>query len=618
MSKHRKNLCFAVATLVLILVVLVCANLAGPEETKPFFVQISVDGNSENIQLWENDNGQYYAFLPSYADFSKAKLRLGTTASVQVDGKTITDGMSCEVFQPGVAYDLTYTAWGKEHCKTIVFMKSSNIATMYIDTETGSMDYIHDKKGNEEAGTISLYMPDGTLDYTGKMLSINGRGNNTWEQYDKKAYSVKLDEEADLLGLGQAQKWILLADANDASHMRNKIAYDFAEVVGLEYSPNSQWVDVYLNDEYAGLYLLSERNELHEERINIGQTDSFVVSMEKLDRLEKQNYAHVLTEQKQALRVHYPQNPLGEELADIAAIWQAVENAILAEDGIDVQSGKAWSELIDVDSWVKKYLVEEIFAGVDACFISQYFYYDGESGDGKVFAGPVWDFDHSLGTRKAWAVATPNVFYGNRLHVRSDGFDAPWFHYLYQKEAFYEQMLDEYMAVFLPALEELLNTKIRNYAQQIEQAAAMDYIRWSVETEGMAAEVKEITDFLEQRITFLNEVWLEDKPYYLVRADQGFGAFYGYFAVYPGECLEPLPNLEASEDYTFAGWFYTETNEPVDFSKPITEDIEIYAKWVESQGKQISQIAKLAPLGVIAMIGVVLAGIAIKRMKRSR
>ena len=146
----------------------------------------------------------------------------------------------------------------------------------------------------------------------------------------------------------------------------------------------------------------------------------------------------------------------------------------------------------------------------------------------------------------------------------------------------------------------------------------MDYIRWSVETEGMDAEVIEITDFLEQRITFLNEVWLENREYYLVRADQGFGAFYGYFAVYPGECLEPLPNLEASADYIFKGWFYTETNEQVDFSEPITKDIEIYAKWEESQGKQIKQVAKLVPLGVIAIIGIVLAGIAIKRMKRSR
>ena len=610
MAKHRKYLCLAVTTLLLTIVILACAFQMEPEAEAPFFLQISPDGE---ICLWEDENGVYYAFLPGYADFSEVKIRLNTSVPIYVDGKAMTDGMSCEIFRPDEAYDLTYRAWGREQRDTVVFMQSANAAAMYIDTESGSMEYIHGKKGNEESGTISLYTSDGRLDYAGE-LSLNGRGNNTWEMYDKKAYSVKLAEEADLLGLGRARKWILLANANDASHMRNKIAYDFAGDIGLAYSPDSQWVDVYLNDEYAGLYLLCERNELHTERIDIGQADGFVVSLEKVDRLVQQNYAHVVTDEKQALRIHDPQSPADETLAEIAAIFQSAENAILAEDGIDPESGKSWTDLIDLDSWVKKYLVEELFTSVDACFISQYFYYDGGA-DGRIYAGPVWDFDHALGTRKAWAVAAPNTFYANRLHVRSDGFDSPWFHCLYQKEAFYAQMLAEYETVFLPAVEMLLNTHIREYVRQIESAVSMDRIRWSVESDGMDAEVREITAYLEKRIEFLNHVWLEDAAYHMVRVDQGFGAFYGYFAVYSGERLDPLPVLEDTEDSVFKGWYYTATNTPVDFDHPITEDIEIYAKWEDSQSKRMGQAAKLAPLAVIAVMGLALLAVEIKRMR---
>ena len=613
MSKHRKYLCLAAVTVVMIIVILACALQTEQRAAAPFDLRISAGGADEVISLWEED-GAYYAFLPGYADLSKVRIKLNTSVPVYVDGKAITDGMSCEMFRPGDVYDLTYTAWGRERCDTVAFLQSANIAAMYIDTESGSMDYIHDQKGNEEAGRISVYGQDGTLDYAGQLLSINGRGNNTWDYFDKKAYSMKLSEEADLLGMGQAQKWILLANADDPSHLRNKIIYDFAAEIGLTYSPDCQWVDVYLNDEYAGLYLLSERNELHTERIDISPADSFVVSLEKLDRLAPQNYAHVITEEKQALRIHYPQDPSKEELTELAAVWQCVENAILAENGVDAGSGKSWQELIDLDSWVKKYLVEEVFANGDACFISQYFYYDGENAAGKIYAGPVWDYDHTLGTRVAWALTIPNSFYANRLHVK-DGFDSPWFHTLYQKDEFYDRMTAEYEAVFLPALERLLETRIRDYAQQIESAAAMDHIRWAVESGGMDSEVAEIAGFLERRIDFLSEVWLEGAEYHMVKADQGFGAFYGYFAVCPGACLEPLPELEATENDVFTGWYYAGTNTPVDFDQPITEDIEIYAKWEDSQSKRMGQIAKLAPLAVIAVMGMALLAVEIKRMR---
>jgi hypothetical protein len=147
MSNRRKRLCLAV---VLLLVVLVCVVQSKTRNIDPFFIQLSTDGKCEIIRLWEQETGEYYVFLPSYADFPEAEIRLNTTVPIYVDGEILTEGMDCEIFQSDVVYDVTYTAWGKEYNHTIVFMKSANVATMYIDTESGSMEYIHDKKGNEE------------------------------------------------------------------------------------------------------------------------------------------------------------------------------------------------------------------------------------------------------------------------------------------------------------------------------------------------------------------------------------------------------------------------------------------------------------------------------------
>lgn len=615
MGKRRTILYLTTAVLLVLVFVLFLTQRE--QSSIPFSVQVTAGEKTESIALWESDAGECYVFLPSYAQLEHAQIHLHTGNPVSLDGVQLKEGMSCGVFQPEIPYVLAYSAWGITKQKTVTFLQSANVAAMYIDTQSGSMEYIHEKKGNEETGALRLFTADGVVDYAGNLESINGRGNNTWDFFKKKPYSLTLSEEADLLGMGQAQKWILLANADDSSNLRNKIVYDFTDAVGLPYSPDSQWVDLYLNGEYAGLYLLCERNELHPERIDIGQTNSFVVAVEKIDRLTTQNYSHVVTDAKQALRVHYPENPANDTLVDLASVWQSVENAILAEDGIDKVSGKSWLDQVDLDSWVKKYLIEEIFANGDACFISQYFYFDGSEKDGKIHAGPVWDYDHTMGTKVAWALMAPNTLYANRLHVK-DGFDSPWFYELYQKEEFYDRMIEIYSREFLPALNSLLNETVFAYAAQIDQASKMNSVRWFDDMQTVFSEAEYICGFMEKRIGFLNNVWLEDAAYHIVKADQGFGGFYAYYAVYPGECLNYLPEFEDTELQQFLGWYYTESNEPFDPEKPINEDIEIHAKWADNSAKKMGQIIKLVPLGIVAVMGLVILIVDIRRMKKSR
>ncbi len=203
--------------------------------------------------------------------------------------------------------------------------------------------------------------------------------------------------------------------------------------------PDSRWVDLYLNGEYAGLYQLSERNEVHSERVDIGQENSFLVSLELESRLEAQNYPYVLTRENQALRVHYPENPTKTELTRIESCLQSVENAILSEDGIDPETGKHWTELIDLDSWVRKYLIEEVFGNGNAGAISQYFYLDGTEESGKLYAGPGWDYDVTMGSSAAWYLKELQTFFANRLHLRQ-GQDNPWLYFLYRWEPFYQRM----------------------------------------------------------------------------------------------------------------------------------------------------------------------------------
>lgn len=604
-------------TVILIGIVCVCAIAdAKTSYDMPFHAEILSDGRTESIRLFE-DNGDYYLFLPGYAKLKQTKICLDTLVPVFLNGEVVSDGMDCGDLCAGETYELTYTARGRDNSRTFTILKSENIASMYIDTSSGTMDYIHEKKGNKESGTIRVYEATGEESYAGELAFIKGRGNYTWAEYEKKPYSLKLEESADLLGLGMAQKWILLANAGDPGYIRNKIVYTFAQDLDMAYTANSSWVDLYLNGEYVGLYQLTERNEVHTQRVNIAQNGSFLISMELEERLQSQNYPYVLTDAEQAFRVHYPLEPENETLEEITECIQSAENAILSDDGIDPVTGKAWTELIDLNSWVKKYLIEEIFGNGDGGAISQYFYLDGDDSTGKIYAGPVWDYDMTMGNAEGWHLQNPQTFFANRLHVEQ-GLDTPWLYSLYRKDIFYEQICKVYQEECLPLLNELLTTEIWNYAEEISSAVQMDEIRWQISDANLISEVEHISSYMSQRVEFLNRIWIEKAPYCEVQADQGFGSHYAHYVVFPGETLPELPQFEDSVYSQFVGWYYVDTDEPVDMTRPVTEDMEIYAKWVDSPSKWIGRVLKLLPLGIIGAMGIVLLCIDCRRGRKSR
>ncbi len=610
MNRYKILLYITTALLLAFIVIGVLYQIQSEHTLELEFTVFTNDG-SENIEPWKNEDGNYYAFLPGYAQLSQTYIILNSDTEVRIDGILLHDGMSCEGFEEGVSHSLTFMNYDG----SLTFLRSGGMPTMHIDTASGSMEYIHSKKGNEETGSMRLYTPDGAVDFFGDIAAINGRGNYTWLEWDKKPYSIQLTSEADILGMGSASKWILLANAADSSDMRNKIVFDFADKAGLAYTPETQWVDLYLNGEYAGLYLLAERIEVHGERVNISSNGSFIVSMELDSRLESQNYTHVVTDNDQALRIIYPSNAANESLESIGKTMQSVENAIVADSGVDPLTSATWQELIDVDSWVMKYLLEEVFGNVDGGFMSQYFYLDGNDSSGRVYAGPAWDYDQTMGCEDTWQIANPNAFFANQLRTK-DGYNAPWFYSLYQKEEFYEKMTDAYQTVFLPLIDQLLSERLYDYAARIETAHAMNAIRWQDEGEDALAHAEYIKNYMTDRISFLSSVWIEGAQYCLVRADQSFGASYAYYAVPAGECLDDLPQFENDEYSEFLGWYYEGTDEPFDPSQPITEDIEIYARWQDSTSNRLDNIVKLLPLGVFAVMFAAVVSVAVVRMKR--
>ena len=112
---------------------------------------------------------------------------------------------------------------------------------------------------------------------------IRGRGNSTWGQ-PKNPYKVQFNNDAsyaaiaDVLGMRKQRNWALLADYFDRSLIRNKLALSlgsssvFAD--GLKWTPSGQHVEVWLNNDYVGVYLLTEDIRIDPARLNLKRMSS--------------------------------------------------------------------------------------------------------------------------------------------------------------------------------------------------------------------------------------------------------------------------------------------------------------------------------------------------------
>ncbi len=92
--------------------------------------------------------------------------------------------------------------------------------------------------------------------YTGGSAKIRGRGNTTWTQFPKKPYRVKLGKKTDVLGMGAARDWLLLADYRDAALLRNSIALHLGQELGLAETPEFRHVNLIINGKYRGMCLI--------------------------------------------------------------------------------------------------------------------------------------------------------------------------------------------------------------------------------------------------------------------------------------------------------------------------------------------------------------------------
>ena len=562
--KYIYSVLLTAAALMILLLCFAAGRVSGRYDQVHHAFSAAHESGAETILPYEAKSGRYYVFLPSYAEMDRLEFLSRSGFSVQAETGTVNSGMTCGALEPGKKY--AYGTAGENG--TVQFLKSEHTAAMHIETATGSMDRVRAGKKHEETASVRLMTADGVLDFASDHCTINGHGNSTWFQ-PKKPYAITLKEPGSMLGMDSTQKWILISNVFDETSMRNVIAYGIADRIGryAGWAPQYAYVDLYLNGEYAGLYLLTRKTGAGADGLPLSQEDTLFELMASDRAIDPASFA---VSSDRMIEMCYPaEDADGSRLAALKAYLAEFTEALYAEDGVCRKSGKCWSDYIDQDSWARKYLIEEVLSNYDAGQNSQYFWLD--AAEERIVAGPCWDYDLTLG--KLWNTywTTPYCMLAQRSWADGDS----WYGALMKKEEFAALVASIYEQEIRPVLVAYIDDRIGRLAQEMEPAVRMNNIRWSMYSPkgSLAGDAADMAQYLKARVDFLDDLWLKKAPYCVItiHADQVYNMYVPHGAVCSGFPDPQELNLEGV-------WVLKGTDTPFDPSLPVTQDAELESK----------------------------------------
>ena len=333
--------------------------------------------------------------------------------------------------------------------------KNYNLPIVVIDTNKNTI-----KKGEETTGKIQIYDNKSGLNnlkmepQTVSYASFKVRGNST-SKYPKKQFSIKLlnkkgkEKEESILGMPKDASWVLNAPFADKSLMRNYITLNASSHI-MGYAPKVRFCEVFVLDDgsnnikkedYQGVYMMIEKINRGEDRVDITKTlenrdeTSFILAKDRqkpgdipIDTYGKETYIY-----NNGINIEYPKKDLTPKKYEyIQNYINEFERMLYSDKFNDPFVG--YEKYIDTNSFVDFYIINEFFKNTDAGIYSTYFYKDY---NGKMKAGPVWDFNQSLGNHTE-DIGEPFAYEGFFMNQR------PWFDKLMEDKKFADKVVRRY------------------------------------------------------------------------------------------------------------------------------------------------------------------------------
>ena len=334
-------------------------------------------------------------YLPGKADASKLCFAWEDTGiTVSKDGVVYENGTApvpaageSAVYKITKGYAFAYLT-----VKTVKGSAGVEPMFLVLDESQGTIEAMNSDKTHETKCVGSVI-----FDGAERSMTMKGRGNSTWG-LPKKPYNITLDKKAELIsGVGETKKWSLLANYFDNSLIRNKIAMDLAEGLGI--GLKSRFVDIWMNGEYLGSYLMTPKSDYNAPK------EGF--------HLENDNYLDAEDPQFKIPGMYAIGDTLNDDgyynLMTVKDIGSKAEKAGWDAAKIEEYFTEAWYALedfesenyqnyFDLDSWAKMFLMYEVSKTYD-CFAGSLLMHRDNVQDpnSKLVAGPAWDYDVAFG-----------------------------------------------------------------------------------------------------------------------------------------------------------------------------------------------------------------------------
>ena len=490
--------------------------------------------------------GKHYLFLPSSANLSNVSVRY--TGEKQLydpvsDAYYSQNQTAALDFSAGNVEIYEYDAQTKSYTKyALVVMKSANVPSLYITLDEAehpgyadTLSWLNSNKENCTTATLLMTDGDGNTIYNGDVDKFKGRGNTSFVApgfaADKKSFSVKLAKKAELIeGAGKSKKWALLhirvSDAYyyDFTGMTSLLGFQtYTALAGDDHcGMKGEYADVYIDGDYRGTYILTERAD-NKAAIDVTDQEDFISSSSsERQTVQSQNdpaiaagiqwYRYtkdaVLTDESlditggYVLEVNYgnleecgfvtehglyvdiksPEACTKEQVQYIAKYTQEFENALYSPTGYN-KIGKHYTEYIDSESLASLILTYAFFENWELFRTSTYLYIDSESaGNHRLVFGPAWDFE----TGDQVFVSDPTLFGRHNTYTAAQQY--AWLEQLWQKGDFM-QLLRQKELQLSDIIETVLGTEenvnglytAQGLTDFVRASQTMNWTRWGYE-----------------------------------------------------------------------------------------------------------------------------------------
>lgn len=328
-------------------------------------------------------------------------------------------------------------------------------------------------------------------------LTVRGRGNSSFKM---PKYGMKLEftDKVSLFGMPKNRDWALVANFGDKTHLRNYMMSRLSEWLGAKYTPRMQFVEVYLNRNYMGLYLLTETVKVGKNRVNIDENDTtFLIEKEDSKKFDP---PYVLTDNLYYYHIKSPKNPSAETEDLLLDHLNAFENYMMEQYRHKSTEILDW---LDIDDYLLFYWVQEYSKNEDGNYARSVFmtWKKGE----PIHFGPLWDFDLAFGNASREQNQSPEDWYIRNYRLN----------YYIMRNSIVKEAAIDYWNYHRETFRALIDS-IPVYRAIIEKAVDNEYRRWPVigNTENWALKdpydsydeaVEVMTDWMKKRFKWIDE-----------------------------------------------------------------------------------------------------------------